>query len=175
MADAPTEDVVTAEEGDEEEEDEEGGGGMEEEDGKEEEVTQESTEEQESNLTDFDALPTEVKTVNMTELKTMLDDAIESLEVATASELIQTLASPTDIHQQAVASAKQIGQEFVESATDLADTMRLILSFDQLLLKKLKQSTAFDYGIKPKTEEGKFIGILKMLPNLHIHLKKIKN
>ncbi len=51
-------------------------------------------------------------------------------------------------------SAKKIAKTFVDKAADLAAAMQMILQYDQLMLKKLNLTTAYDFGIKPKTDDG---------------------
>ncbi|VDN35539.1 unnamed protein product [Dibothriocephalus latus] len=85
-------------------------------------------------------------------MNAMLASATAAVQAMTPEDLIKYLDSPDDIHAQAVKSAKKIAQDFVERAADLAAAMKLILQFDQVVLKKLNASTVYDFG-KPKTDE----------------------
>ncbi|VDD79674.1 unnamed protein product [Mesocestoides corti] len=87
------------------------------------------------------------------DLESALDAALSHLESMSTVEFLQTIANNADIHEQAVMSAKSIAKEFVSKAADLAEAMQLILLYDQLMLKKLNLTTAYDFGVKPKTDD----------------------
>lgn len=99
----------------------------------------------------------DLRPMGMNELKAALGHAIGRLTSMSATEFLISLRSKSDIHAHALLSAKQISKEFVEKAADVAAAMQLILQYDQLMLRKLNLTTAYDFGVKPRTAEGKIV------------------
>ncbi|KAM7543007.1 hypothetical protein Aperf_G00000005287 [Anoplocephala perfoliata] len=88
-----------------------------------------------------------------TDLEIALKLALERLENMPKVEFLQSLSKQADVHAHAVMSAKEIANDFVAKASDLAEAMQMILQYDQLMLRKLNLTTAYDFGVKPKTDE----------------------
>lgn len=89
------------------------------------------------------------------DLEIALKLALERLDNVPMVEFLQSLSKQADVHAQAITSAKEIANDFVAKSADLAEAMHMILQYDQLMLRKLDLTTAYDFGVKPKTDEGK--------------------
>ena len=87
------------------------------------------------------------------DLEVALKMALEKIVNMPMVDFLQNITNQADIHAQAVESAKEIANDFVANAADLAEAMQLILQYDQLMLDKLNHTTAYDFGVKPKTDE----------------------
>ncbi len=104
-----------------------------------------------------DGTEDDLRPMGMGELKAAIDSAVAKLEGMSTTDFLLSLQQKTDIHAHAVLSAKKIAKTFVDKAADLAAAMQMILQYDQLMLKKLNLTTAYDFGIKPKTDDGEFL------------------
>ncbi|EUB59957.1 hypothetical protein ECG_07438 [Echinococcus granulosus] len=87
------------------------------------------------------------------DLEVALKMALERLENMPIVDFLQNISKQADVHAQAVSSAKEIANDFVANAADLAEAMQMILQYDQLMLKKLNLTSPYDFGVKPKTVE----------------------
>ncbi|VDM35645.1 unnamed protein product [Hydatigera taeniaeformis] len=87
------------------------------------------------------------------DLEVALKMALERLENMPMVDFLQNISKQADVHAQAVSSAKEIANDFVANAADLAEAMQMILQYDQLMLKKLNLTSPYDFGVKPKTVE----------------------
>ncbi|KAL5965152.1 hypothetical protein TSMEX_007142 [Taenia solium] len=87
------------------------------------------------------------------DLEVALKMALERLENMPMVDFLQNVSKQADVHAQAVSTAKEIANDFVANAADLAETMQMILQYDQLMLKKLNLTSPYDFGVKPKTVE----------------------
>lgn len=98
------------------------------------------------------------------DLEVALKMALERLENMPMVDFLQNISKQADVHAQAVSSAKEIANDFVANAADLAESMQMILQYDQLMLKKLNLTSPYDFGVKPKTVEGKlnFTNVLEV-------------
>ncbi|KAL5105448.1 hypothetical protein TcWFU_004551 [Taenia crassiceps] len=85
------------------------------------------------------------------DLEVALKMALERLENMPMVDFLQHMSKQADVHAQAVSSAKEIANDFVANAADLAEAMQMILQYDQLMLKKLNLTSPYDFGVKPKT------------------------
>ncbi|KAM3173188.1 hypothetical protein ACTXT7_012990 [Hymenolepis weldensis] len=87
------------------------------------------------------------------DLELQIKSALEQLENSPVIEFLQNISKQADIHTQSVQTAKEIARDFVAKTLDLAEAMKMILQYDQMMLNKLNLTTAHDFGVKPKTDE----------------------
>nr|CDS34558.1 hypothetical protein HmN_000902900 [Hymenolepis microstoma]CUU97809.1 hypothetical transcript [Hymenolepis microstoma] len=87
------------------------------------------------------------------DLETQIKSAIDQIANIPVAEFLQNISKQANIHAQSVQAAREIARDFVSKTTDLAESMKMILSYDQMMLDKLNHTTAHDFGVKPKTDE----------------------
>lgn len=97
------------------------------------------------------------------DLESQIKTALEQLENSPVVEFLQNISKQADIHTQSVQSAKEIARDFVAKTSDLAEAMKMILQYDQVMLNKLNLTTVHDFGVKPKTDEGMNFNINNVL------------
>ncbi|VDN99274.1 unnamed protein product [Rodentolepis nana] len=98
-----------------------------------------------------DKSPTGV--TQLEDLESHLKSAIDQLTNLPVVDFLQNISKQANIHAQSVQAAREIARDFVSKTTDLAESMKMILSYDQMMLDKLNHTTAHDFGVKPKTDE----------------------